>query len=99
MLEKGAAVAVGVNRTVPAAGTVTANGVAKVIATGDMSEAKLGDTFPVFASCTPETFARLKLDVSGLQGLPRKFNAALKRNPDGSVSMIIIDRGLIIFVR
>ncbi|MBR4616539.1 MAG: hypothetical protein IKO55_13100, partial [Kiritimatiellae bacterium] len=98
-LAKGAAIAVGMNRTVPAAGVVTASGAAKVIATGDMSEAKIGDTFPVFASCTPETFARLKLDVSGLQGLPRKLSAALKRNPDGSVSMIIIDRGVIIFVR
>ncbi|MBQ8114068.1 MAG: hypothetical protein IJ146_12780, partial [Kiritimatiellae bacterium] len=98
-LAKGAAIAVGMNRTVPAAGVVTASGAVKVIATGDMSEAKIGDTFPVFASCTPETFARLKLDASGLQGLPRKLSAALKRNPDGSVSMIIIDRGLIIFVR
>ena len=98
-LAKGAAIAVGMNRTVPAAGVVTASGAVKVIATGDMSEAKIGDTFPVFASCTPETFARLKLDSSGLQGLPRKLSAALKRNPDGSVSMIIIDRGVIIFVR
>ena len=98
-LAKGAAIAVGMNRTVPAAGVVTASGAAKVIATGDMSEAKIGDTFPVFASCTPETFVRLKLDASGLQGLPRKLSAALKRNPDGSVSMIIIDRGVIIFVR
>ena len=98
-LAKGAAIAVGMNRTVPAAGVVTASGAAKVIATGDMSEAKIGDTFPVFASCTPETFTRLKLDASGLQGLPRKLSAALKRNSDGSVSMIIIDRGVIIFVR
>ena len=96
---KGAAVAVGVNRTVPAAGTVSASGAARVIVTGDMSAARIGDEFPLFASCTPETYARLRIDGSGLQNLPRKYDVFLKRTDAGAVSMIIAERGLIIFIK
>ena len=98
-LAKGAAIAVGANRTVPAAGVVTASGAARVVVTGDMSEAKPGDAFPLFANCTAETFARLRIDSSNLPSLPRKYGIFLKRNDDGSVSGIISERGLIIYLR
>ncbi|MBP5228351.1 MAG: autotransporter-associated beta strand repeat-containing protein, partial [Kiritimatiellae bacterium] len=97
-LAAGTAIAVGANRTVPAAGTLTASGAVQVLVSGDMSEAKVGDSFPLFANCTAESFANLRLDASGLQNLPLRFGAYLKRNADGSVSLGITERGTVITI-
>ncbi len=98
-LAEGTAIAVGANRTVPAAGTLTASGPAKVLVSGDMSEAKIGDSIPLFASCTEESFAKLQLDASGLQSLSLRLGAILKHNADGSVSLCIVERGLLIYIK
>ncbi len=98
-LGEGTAIAVGANRTVPAAGVVAASGAVRVVVTGNMSEAKLGDVFPLFANCTAETFTRLRIDSSNLQSLSRRYGAFLRRSGDGAVSMVITKRGLTVYLK
>ena len=98
-LGEGTAIAVGANRTVPAAGVVAASGAVKVVVTGNMAEAQIGDEFPLFANCTAETFARLRIDSSNLQSLSRRYGAFLRRSGDGAVSMVITKRGLTVYLK
>ena len=98
-LGEGTVIAVGANRTVPAAGVVAASGAVRVVVTGNMAEAQPGDEYPLFANCTAETFARLRIDSSNLQSLSRKYGAFLRRNGDGAVSMVITKRGLTVYLK
>lgn len=98
-LGEGTAIAVGANRTVPAAGVVAASGAVRVVVTGNMAEAQPGDEYPLFANCTAETFARLRIDSSNLQSLSRRYGAFLRRNGDGTVSMVITKRGFVVFMK
>ena len=95
----GTAIAVGANRAVPAAGVVAASGAVRVVVTGNMAEAQPGDEFPLFANCTAETFARLRIDSSNLHSLSRRYGAFLRRNGDGAVSMVITKRGLTVYLK
>ena len=98
-LGEGTAIAVGANRTVPAAGVVAASGAVRVVVTGNMAEAQPGDEYPLFANCTAETFAQLRIDSSKLQSLSRRYGAFLRRNGDGAVSMVITKRGLTVYLK
>ncbi len=98
-LGEGTAIAVGANRTVPAAGVVAASGAVRVVVTGNMAEAQPGDEYPLFANCTAETFARLRIDSSNLHSLSRRYGAFLRRSGDGAVSMVITKRGLTVYLK
>ena len=98
-LGEGTAIAVGANRTVPAAGVVAASGSVRVVVTGNMAEAQSGDEYPLFANCTAETFARLRIDSSNLHSLSRRYGTFLRRNGDGAVSMVITKRGLTVYLK
>lgn len=71
----------------------------KVVVTGNMAEAQPGDAYPLFANCTAETFARLRIDSSNLQSLSWKYGVFLRRNGDGAVSMVITKRGLTVYLK